>query len=573
MAVAAAELPFRGLNPNIDTSVYAAAIEAGTFTCLSGGAPIPASRINDDYCDCADGSDEPGTSACNLATFYCENKGYNSMTLFASRINDGVCDCCDGSDEFVGETTACPNTCKEDGAEYRKHLRERYEALKKGVEAKKKLQAEAGAIRAQKVAKAEELRESLSGAAKLVEEKTAAKEAAEEREKVEREQKLLEWEEQEDTRIAAVEEEIMAREASDEEDDEDGEGTVKVAVDDVGSSTVTSDSEAAAKVVSAEEMNKPPSQVMEEGDDDEEEPIPESVKLENFDMNAYPDGVDAMNAETPPEATPAVEPCVMWRQTGGCKSTGPREADSDKDCSATIPDGSSGYCECAEGKTKGYPCKHPSIVCEDVCTELIIGDAIGSNVELNDVDYEDEGDDADEDEDVETVDPLIRQTMPEWNSEEANAIREELKTAESEKSSVSRELITAEKELTTDYGEDDVWLAVFGKCAKMERNKYAYEVCLFGEAKQNDGTGSWLRLGSFDKWDENKAHRMHFTGGQKCWNGPDRSMYVDFQCGEKFELLTADEPEKCVYHLEAKLPAVCDDLRTEAVLKELSDMS
>ena len=45
--------------------------------------------MNDDYCDCDDGSDEPGTSACEFSKFYCANEGHVQMNLISSRVNDG----------------------------------------------------------------------------------------------------------------------------------------------------------------------------------------------------------------------------------------------------------------------------------------------------------------------------------------------------------------------------------------------------------------------------------------------------------------------------------------------------
>lgn len=72
------------------------------FKCLDSKELIPIGAVNDDYCDCKDGSDEPGTSACsdriNLngtgngpKGFWCENKGHLQSWILNSRVNDGIC--------------------------------------------------------------------------------------------------------------------------------------------------------------------------------------------------------------------------------------------------------------------------------------------------------------------------------------------------------------------------------------------------------------------------------------------------------------------------------------------------
>lgn len=129
---------------------------------MDGSKTIPYSAVNDDYCDCVDGSDEPGrwacrvslppsltfyflgTSACPNSFFYCSNEGHIPAYIKSFAVNDGVCDeaCCDGSDENGGLIT-CPNRCKEVGEAYRKEQSRLLKSTEAGLAAKNKLIAEA----------------------------------------------------------------------------------------------------------------------------------------------------------------------------------------------------------------------------------------------------------------------------------------------------------------------------------------------------------------------------------------------------------------------------------------------
>ncbi|CRK94494.1 CLUMA_CG008000, isoform A [Clunio marinus] len=77
------------------------------FKCLTGNEEISWDKLNDNYCDCIDGSDETFTNACPNGKFYCKKQIRHKtgrgqdVWVPSSRINDGICDCkLDCSDEF-----------------------------------------------------------------------------------------------------------------------------------------------------------------------------------------------------------------------------------------------------------------------------------------------------------------------------------------------------------------------------------------------------------------------------------------------------------------------------------------
>ncbi|XP_010524956.1 PREDICTED: glucosidase 2 subunit beta [Tarenaya hassleriana] len=97
--------PLAGVHP-LDEKYF----DSDVIKCKDGSRSFTRDRLNDNYCDCPDGTDEPGTAACPAGKFYCRNVGSLPKFIFSSRVNDRICDCCDGSDEYEG-SIRCPNTC------------------------------------------------------------------------------------------------------------------------------------------------------------------------------------------------------------------------------------------------------------------------------------------------------------------------------------------------------------------------------------------------------------------------------------------------------------------------------
>lgn len=116
----------RGIHPKLEYFYR----RRSNFRCIYTKEVITYGRVNDNYCDCRDGTDEPGTNACSDSYFFCDVFEHQVVddklrhVILSSRVNDGICDCCDGSDEY-GDNFAyklsnfssspvpvnCPNSC------------------------------------------------------------------------------------------------------------------------------------------------------------------------------------------------------------------------------------------------------------------------------------------------------------------------------------------------------------------------------------------------------------------------------------------------------------------------------
>lgn len=103
-----------------------------------------------------------------------------------------------------------------------------------------------------------------------------------------------------------------------------------------------------------------------------------------------------------------------------------------------------------------------------------------------------------------------------------------------------------------DYGKDERFAQLVDQCFEFKEIEYTYSVCLFGKAYQKSNSDTSLGyvssrakvtiakvqtltrnafcvIRTFSEWVGDNYDTQLYTGGVKCWNGPDRSVKVSIR--------------------------------------------
>ncbi|KAI0408504.1 glucosidase II beta subunit-like protein-domain-containing protein [Xylaria palmicola] len=507
-----------------------------TFACIAHPSIVlPASRVNDNTCDCPDGSDEPGTAACALLDssspvqplpaslsgttnttnalpgFWCENKGHVGAYVPFNFVNDGVCDydlCCDGTEEYrnVGGVK-CPNKCVEIGKEWRRVEKERKDNFDRAFKKRRTMVKESKELRRQVEARVSKLEGEIIDL---------------ERKEAELRTKYEEVERSERGKVVK------------------NQGTGKLGVlAGLAKARVLELREALADVVG--ERRQLQDKVA------ELEGILSAFK-EEYNPNFNDEGVKK-----------AVR---GWEDYAAKKGEELKEALSESNLDEIMKE---------DGESSGInwnEFQEEDTTDTDILYSLEaylpgpLRNFLHGKINSLRVWMIENG-------------MLADTVSKEGESQLVKAARESMEAAGRDVQSKRTTLDQEKRDLEKDYGADDIFRILNNKCISVEAGEYEYELCWMGQTTQKSKKGgSRTNMGnyqsiSFKEADEEERHDgkglgrgkrmvLEYTNGQHCWNGPSRRTDVWLACAETEELWRVSEQEKCVYRMEVGTPAACE---------------
>ncbi|KAJ3250725.1 hypothetical protein HDU77_006415 [Chytriomyces hyalinus] len=522
------------------------------FACLDGSRSIDIKSLNDDYCDCDDGSDESGTSACPEAVFYCANKGHIGAEIPSSRVNDGVCDpqCCDGSDEYSG-LVKCPNTCATIAAEHQRKQNELMKVLQKGLKLKQGYVDFGVKAKAGRANQLNSLNAKISNVTARIEELKVLKTQAEHFEAHQNAIRAHENAEAARTTLpqrhaACTERKKVLR--TNVETLNTRLAELKRILDHL--MTLQDVEEGAA--FEALLRDKPILQ----------ETLQQYDEFKNLHVSVHQNEDGTLEEDASGNGVfitlddePEEDVVVVGTQAVTNSDSDSTDKSASSDTTTHLDDFSD-------------PCVDPSASLLSCLTATATNNAktilsamkspftwrgwskLRTSLTRN------------------PFKTMSQSEEDEVLKKDASKARARLDELESKKREYENELEAIKRKEGLDLGEQGEWDQLVDTCIDMDSFEYNYSICFLGDATQkpkNGGGGT--SLGKFSRWGPRKGaagkgaekyHHMMFEGGQHCWNGPSRSVEVALECGTENKILSVSEPSKCEYFMKVQSPAVCD---------------
>ena len=463
------------------------------FTCLDLSQTIPFSQVNDDFCDCPDASDEPGTSACPDGQFYCVNTAFRPKNIPSRLVNDGYCDCCDGSDEYKSPSgLLCENTCIEKGRDEMAKLK-KYEFIhQEGY--KRKLEFIQLATH-----KREEKQNELTGLRQDID--TASAEMARtEQDKNEAEELANEAKERHKEMVEAIKQETLENKISDVFNslDTNGDGTVSVEELRVRAELDTNGDGAADEA----ELTTVFGDVLDNGITAEEFNFGwEEYKAVNTAFLKRQDEVIRLIKEGNDTRVPQPEP--ETENGEDIEIPAGEEYDSEGESSDDIPPPDNTESEELDIE---YDADTKSLISAADDARRVYEDAKGAHDDIQGK--------------IDSIDKFLSLDLgPDHEYYPAS-----------------------EKCFSKDDREYTYELCPFNRVLQRPKN--------VGRETSLGVWGEWEETPFL-------YSSMLYSKGERCWNGPERSTQVLLLCGSESEVISVDEPNRCQYAFEFRTPAAC----------------
>lgn len=495
----------RGVSP--ENNVKYQPDENGNWHCLNNpNIVIPFDRVNDNYCDCPDGSDEPGTSACSNGSFFCKNVGFESHFIPSFKVDDGVCDydvCCDGSDEAPG---VCENRCVSMKAEHDKHVREHNKKITQGLLIKQKLAQKSKNMRSDLEKALKENQHSIS----TIEQKIAELEL--QRGKIDGNEEII----------------------------NDSFKVIETNLDSLSDSLLQSFDKLNTYFSKLELLEQILKVMTEKYNHNFNDPAVKQAAQDylNFAASFDESGGESNDGSglqrvTVDEVTHSFQDLLRNIKEDIAKVRNeivnlqlkPKQKEDSKVCQP----------------------QSPSIFAETwdivvIGLKRLINSFLG--VESRIVTYKDS---------PETYTEVSKSDLS--NKE----IEAQISALNAHLDHLKSEIKKSEAELTRNYGPDD-FLRAMSDCVISKIGSYKYKLCPTSLLEQINSDGRGTKIGVFEDLrfsEDTNNYQFIFKRGERCWNGPVREAVVDIICGTKQEILIVTEPEKCMYHLKMVSPMGC----------------